>query len=438
MKKSFNIKGLHCRSCEIVTEKNLLKIPGVTKAMVDRRRGEGEIFSNREVETKDIEQAVNEAGYQLGRDETTFVTKDTQTYTELVIAGLITFVLFYILLQTKIFENSLVGNGSYQSLPLVFLIGLTAGISTCMALVGGIVLSLASKYSSDHPESDNIEKLKPHVFFNTGRIISFVILGSVIGYGGSIFQLPAKGISFMIILVSLLMGFLGLQLISIFPKLNKISFSLPKSFAKIANTKSDKQYSALNTFILGGLTFFLPCGFTQAMQAYSISSQSALTGGLTMGVFALGTAPGLLGIGAITSFAKGQIGRIFFKFAGIVVIIMAIFNISNALNLAGLKYSNSKSESAKVLNNIQEVSMTQKANGYVPNVFTIKKDVPVKWVVTSESSNSCASYLVADELNIKKVLNPGENVFEFTANKTGKIAFSCAMGMYSGYFEVVD
>ncbi|NCP77121.1 sulfite exporter TauE/SafE family protein [bacterium] len=41
----------------------------------------------------------------------------------------------------------------------------------------------------------------------------------------------------------------------------------------------------------GALTFFLPCGFTLAMQAYAITTGSFITGALTMMAFALGTAP---------------------------------------------------------------------------------------------------------------------------------------------------
>ncbi|MBP6911491.1 sulfite exporter TauE/SafE family protein [Patescibacteria group bacterium] len=41
-------------------------------------------------------------------------------------------------------------------------------------------------------------------------------------------------------------------------------------------------------------TFFLPCGFTQSMQVYTLSTGSFLAGGLTMLSFALGTLPMLL------------------------------------------------------------------------------------------------------------------------------------------------
>ncbi|TSC92168.1 MAG: Heavy metal transport/detoxification protein, partial [Candidatus Berkelbacteria bacterium Licking1014_96] len=169
------------------------------------------------------------------------------------------------------------------------------------------------------------------------------------------------------------------------------------------------------------------------------------------GAFALGTAPGLLGIGGLTSAIKGIFARRFFKFAGIVVVSLAIFNISNGLNLTGLtaKFSSSSAKNESKAspksdpnvveaNGKQIVRMTQKSNGYSPNTFTIKQGVPVKWVINSTDPNSCAASLYAKELNVRSYLKYGENVFEFTPTEVGRINFSCSMGMYRGYFEVVE
>ena len=187
---------------------------------------------------------------------------------------------------------------------------------------------------------------------------------------------------------------------------------------------------------LGGLTFFLPCGFTQAMQLFAIASGSFWIGSLTMGVFALGTAPGLLGIGGLTSVVKGAFANVFFKFAGIIVIMLALFNISNGLNLTGFSFpsslasnqSNSNSVDPNVVleNGVQVVRMNQTSSGYEPNSFTVKKGIPVKWIINSVDPNSCASTIVSPALNIRQTLSAGENVFEengdILSDSLGKIA----------------
>jgi sulfite exporter TauE/SafE len=82
------------------------------------------------------------------------------------------------------------------------------------------------------------------------------------------------------------------------------------------------------------------------MQLYAISTGSPIQGALTMGVFALGTTPGLLGVGGLTSIIKGEYSKLFFKTAGVIVVLLALFNVSNGLNLLGVKSIFAKNETA--------------------------------------------------------------------------------------------
>ena len=98
----------------------------------------------------------------------------------------------------------------------------------------------------------------------------------------------------------------------------------------------------------------------------------------------------------------------------------------------------SQDPNVKIENGVQVVRMTQVSSGYLPNKFTIKKGIPVRWIVTSKDVYSCASSIVSQQLGIRKGLELGENIFEFTPKETGTIRFSCIMGMYTGSFNVVD
>jgi len=86
----------------------------------------------------------------------------------------------------------------------------------------------------------------------------------------------------------------------------------------------------LTPALLGVVTFFLPCGFTQSMQIYALSTGDFFSGALTMFVFALGTFP-VLALMSFTSLGiHDKITRgIFFKTAGLVVIFFAVFNLIN-------------------------------------------------------------------------------------------------------------
>ncbi len=448
--KTIPIKGMHCRSCEILVEDELMKINGVKKAIVNEKKGTAEIYYKGHFEEEQIEKAVCDAGYAIGiKEQRPLFSKRMQDYIDLGFAFLIIVLLYMVGSTLGLFNLSFKGGGNYGSLPIVLLVGLTAGVSTCMALVGGLVLASSARFVEKHPQATLLQKFKPHLFFNAGRIISFFVLGGVIGYVGSFFQLSTTMLGILTIAVGGVMVLMGLQLTEIFPRLTGLQFTLPKGLSRALGIKkqSEKEYSHKNSFLLGASTFFLPCGFTQAMQLFAISSGKPLTGALTMGVFALGTAPGLLGIGGLTSVIKGSFAKPFFKFAGLIVMFMAVFNISNGLSLSGIDVnaifkqipqSAVADSNVTVENGVQIVKMTQTATGYSPNTFTIKRGLPVKWIITSEDAFTCAASIVSPQLGIRKNLEAGQNIIEFTPSEADQIRFTCSMGMYSGSFNVVD
>lgn len=449
-KTTVHITGMHCRSCEILIEDELLKIPGVEKCVVSHTKGTADIYHNNGLDEEKVNQVIGEVGYSVGKEERPLFSKNPNDYFDLLTAAGI--LIFIYLLADNLGLFSLVGSisSNYASLPVVLLIGLAAGFSTCMVLVGGLILGASAKFAEIHPTATPLQKFKPHIFFNIGRIASYIFFGGVIGFAGSFFSLSPTILGILTILVGGVMFLLGAQLIDISPRLRTVNITLPKFISRTLGIKEhhEKEYSHKNSMVLGAMTFFLPCGFTQAMQLYAMSTGDPLKGALTMGVFAMGTTPGLLGIGGLTSVVKGAFAKSFFKFAGIVVITLAVFNISNGYNLAGITLalpfsanatpSNSSDPNVTLENGVQVVKMTQGVSGYSPNTFTIKKDIPVKWVVTSDNVNTCASTIVSSPLNIRKSLEFGENIIEFTPTATGVLKFSCSMGMYKGAFNVVN
>jgi uncharacterized protein len=450
-KKIVPIIGLHCRSCEILVEDELSKIPGVTQVEVNQKKGRAIIYSSKQIDDINIEKAVTNAGYTLGYDVVKpWLSSNIADYIYVLIYGVIIIVLYFIAKEIGLFNLLLKTSNNFYSLSIVFLVGITAGLSTCMALVGGLVLGISARFAEKHINVSPLQKFTPHLFFNIGRVISYFVLGSVIGYAGSFFQLSPLILGILIILVGIIMLIVGLQLTELFPRLSTINITLPKGISRIFGIQehSQKEYSHKNSFILGALTFFVPCGFTQAMQLFAISSGNAITGALTMGIFALGTTFGLLGIGGITSIIKGTVAKTFFKFAGIIVVFLAIFNITNGFNLAGININlisllksnstNTNEQNINIEKGKQIVRMEQNTTGYVPNIFTIKKNIPVKWIINSTNPYSCASSIVLAKLGIRRSLQEGENIIEFTPTETGEISFSCSMGMYSGVFNVVE
>ncbi len=445
------IKGMHCRSCEILIEDNLKAVSHVKSVNLNYKTGLSTIhYEGQAPNIHDLKKAIMEAGYEISESEKLpFISQDKNEYTSLGVAFLFVMIAYFVFKGLGISNINLTPSLGSPSWGIIILIGLVAGISTCMALVGGLSLGLSAKFVESHPEATAAEKFSPHIFFNIGRILIYTLLGGLLGALGTVFQLSPTVNGILTIIVGLVMLVMGLQLINIFPRLNNFKVMLPKGISRALglNHKSE-EYSHQQAMILGGLTFFLPCGFTQAMQLYAISTGDFGYGALTMGLFALGTAPGLLSIGGVTALVKGKVKEKFFKGAGIAVILFAIFNLNSGYTLAGFDFGFSKfgRPSAEALSDpnvsledgVQVVRMVENSKGYSPNKFAIEKGVPVRWEIDAQAVYSCASSLVVSKLDIRKTLESGINIIEFTPEEVGRIPFSCSMGMYSGEFNVYD
>lgn len=238
------------------------------------------------------------------------------------------FGVLFVLLQ-KIGLVDLIGTGNI-TYSTAFIIGIIASLSSCMAVVGGLLLSMSATFAKEG------SGVKPQIMFHVGRIISFFILGGVIGALGSAFTLSASAMFALSVIVALVMLVLGLNLLDIFPWVDKFLLLIPDSFGRHVHglTKLNHTFTPV---IVGVATFFLPCGFTQSMQFYTLTTGSFWTGGLTMLVFVLGTLPvlALISFGSLGIKDSAKMG-IFFKTAGLIVIMFAIFNLINSFAAAGI------------------------------------------------------------------------------------------------------
>jgi sulfite exporter TauE/SafE len=181
-------------------------------------------------------------------------------------------------------------------LPAFFVFGLLAGMSSCAALVGGLILSISKQwndlYDGNHSTT---QKMAPHIMFNIGRLVSYAFLGAVLGLIGSKLQISLTFTSVLVFAVSILMISLGLQMLGV-QFFQKFQIALPRFFLRYVADESNFKGKYL-PFVMGALTFFLPCGFTITAQGVALLSGSAISGALIMLFFALGTLPVLLLIG---------------------------------------------------------------------------------------------------------------------------------------------
>ena len=210
-----------------------------------------------------------------------------------------------------------------------FVIGVIASLSTCMAVVGGLTLSVSANFAKEG------SKVGPQLMFHAARLVAFFILGGVIGALGTQFDFTPNAMLVLNLVVALAMFILGLNLLDIFPVAKALQPTMP-AFVSRRLLAFESLNHSVTPALIGAATFFLPCGFTQSMQLYTLTSGSFVAGALTMGMFALGTLPilGVLSFASLSLHSQKASG-VFFKCAGLVVIAFAVVNFLTALIVAG-------------------------------------------------------------------------------------------------------
>src|SRR3989344_3364363 len=445
-KVKLKIHGMHCASCEVLIERKFRHVAGVEKVHVSHHNGKAELFCSTDPNIHALDSMVKGDGYRVSlwknHHLVTHPEVHKNTWKDYFQIGGIFLVLvsaYYILRQFDLLPT--IAISEHMSYGVVFLIGLFAAVSTCIAVVGGLLLAVAEKHNELHPELSGIQKFRPHIYFNAGRIVGYTGFGAAVGGLGSVISLSPQFNGYLTVLVSIVMLLLGFQLLHLFQWLRRFSPKMPKFIGhKIHDLGSKESKGA--PFVLGAATFFLPCGFTQALQLYVLASGDWKVGALTMFVFSLGTLPALISLSAISSFARGAFQRHFLKFAGVLVVLLGIFNINNGLALAGINIdlasafkdngsagSNSVPTS-QIVDGKQIVNMTVSGYNYTPSKFTVIAGVPVEWRIDGGGAVGCGQVIVMPTLGISKYLSPqGITTITFTATETGTIPFNCSMGM---------
>ncbi|MDE2399978.1 MAG: sulfite exporter TauE/SafE family protein [Patescibacteria group bacterium] len=328
MKKyTFHVSGTHCAACKILIEDVLQEQDFVKNVQVDLNKEVVEVEVDSEKSPEEMAGILSEKirpnGYTLSVEKIISEKESDNTTWKAIPIGLGFLLLFFLLQKSGILN---LGIGGKTTPATAFIIGLIASVSSCLAIVGGLVLSLSAKVSQDN-ESDT----KTFFLFHSGRLVSFAVLGGVLGVVGSAIPINSTFTTTAIlgIVASLIMLYLGLNLVGVFAK-NKIT--LPSGIFNFFRKVEHKTFAPL---LVGFGTFFLPCGFTQSMQFAALGSGSFTIGLLIMLAFALGTLPMLLLLSfGSASIAHGKYAPLFFKSAGVVVIGFGLFAL--LAGLAGL------------------------------------------------------------------------------------------------------
>ena len=439
IKTEIKIGSMTTPNEEVLVAKLLMQINGIVKAYTHHKNSKAEIYASRTINPEELQQALNGYNFRV------LVWKDRETTNPEThnnrVSGrdFLKFLPIVILaagayLVSKNFNlTSQIQNVGSTNLWVIFLTGLTVGGLTCLAVQGGL---LASVIASREEESALGKGTAKHAMYATGvflitKYIAYVALGFILGAFGGALNISGRVQTIMQLVAGLYMVAVAFNLLNIHPIFRYAIIQPPRFLTRMVRNQS-KSKDLFAPALLGGMTVFIPCGTTIAMEALAISSANAFVGASIMAVFILGTMPLFFGIGAITSVMGETFKSKFLKLAAVAVIYLGVTSINGSLTALGspvtlqaiadnfpkiISFGNSGDtvQSNQLLSQNPEIEVTSR--GYTPNYLKVNKGQEVILTLKSKDAYSCASAFRIPSLGISR--------------------FACSMGMYRGVIEVI-
>jgi len=325
---------------------------------------------------------------------------------------------------------------------LLILIGFLTSFH-CVGMCGPLILGYTAKNASSGQHSHTA-----HFLYGIGKTISYTTIGALFGAFGSIVAFTPYTQGAVGVAAGLFLILFGLHMLEVFPALSHFQFKTPGFLIRFVGMEYRKHSNPFVIGLLNGLMII--CGPLQAMYVMAAGTGSWSQGAAILFFFGIGTLPLLLGFGFLTSLISGNLTPKLLKASGVIVMALGVIMLNRGLAVTGTgvdfntliarvsqQLSPTMSESPSC-DTEQTIKMDVVKAGFKPNKFTLRKDIPVKWVINAKELNECNKAIVVPKYGLKVEFKPGIQVIEFTPTETGVIPWSCWMGMIPGTFIVVE
>src|SRR3989344_6956650 len=222
----FHVGGMHCKACALLIEEIFTALPNVESTRVSLATHQvsvtGDFVGSPEEIAEELTKLVQSHSYTISVEKNTHRAGwgDFTSATPIAAAIILAFLLLQKAGLTSLITSSNVSYGT------AFVIGLIASVSSCLAIVGGLVLSLSASSAKEGGT------WRTQTLFHVGRLGGFFILGGAIGLIGSSFQVGLTVNVVLGILVALVMFIFGVNLLDVFHFTKRLQISLPTWLSK--------------------------------------------------------------------------------------------------------------------------------------------------------------------------------------------------------------
>ena len=169
------------------------------------------------------------------------------------------------------------------------------------------------------------------VVYNTGRILTYGMLGAIAASFGSLFMItPYQGIiSFAIGALFLLLGIgaiSGVRIPFVTQALNRFTNRLKQFFHVLLSKKSN-----MSVFMMGMLNGLLPCGLTYLAMTYCFIMPNLIEGFWFMILFGAGTWPVMIGFTWLLGIGFGKLKLNYQKITTVVFITIGVLLLARVM-----------------------------------------------------------------------------------------------------------
>ncbi|GAB4543508.1 MAG: hypothetical protein Fur0020_13020 [Thermodesulfovibrionia bacterium] len=220
---------------------------------------------------------------------------------------------------------------------IIFSSGLLGGFGHCIVMCGPLIATYTITI-----QASPVERLKPHMIYHLGRLMSYGLIGGFMGLTGS-FVTTVRFISHIqsiaMALAGIFMIIMGLSILQFTPSVVP-RFKLFKGVVTLMKAVSESG-SRGSLFPLGLLNGIIPCGlsYTAFIAAAGIgASETSPPAGFIKGfflllLFGIGTIPPLLLISQLAMKGSQLLKKRLYSIAGIFMILSGMMFIYRALYL---------------------------------------------------------------------------------------------------------
>lgn len=211
----------------------------------------------------------------------------------------------------------------------MLLLGLT-GTGHCLGMCGPLVVAIPGQSG----------KWSAHLAYHAGRVITYSLIGALLGAVGSGLRYFYDGSTDPLIwvtrlqmlisaLAAALLLILGLQRLGFFSEPQWLSNVLPQKIPFVGGAifRNMRQSTIGAVFFLGLVLGLIPCGLSYAAFVRALAAGGALSGAQLVFSFGLGTLPGLLVLGT-------GVGAFWRRYRQTSEIVAGLIMIGMALSLA--------------------------------------------------------------------------------------------------------